>query len=272
MRFTTIVTVRDRRRGAARGEVAGRGLAIAGNLGLCVLEVDGADVGTSDPEPTLPVARAGVSQAVVDHVKGGDGALAVIDAHGGGPAGDPLFDTAAERILQRCPQPVLVLGPRADVLLPTRTLVVPSDGAGLVTAAIDAVQAWIECFGAADVTVLALGAADSWPTADDAPPADDAQRAVNTLAAGGIPAQLVRSADTEPAAAIVAACPDQAGTVVVLAAPRWPSTPTHWFSTARRLIRNGGHPVLLVPADLPSRERSRVGTNGPGGRSGDGED
>ena len=223
------------------------------------------------PDATLPVTLADLSQAVVDHVKGGEGALAVIDAHGGGPAADPLFDAAAERILQRCPRPVLVLGPRTDAVLPTRTLVVPSDGAGLVTAAIGVVRAWIECFGTADVIVLALGAADSWPASPDAPPLDDAERAVSALAAAAIPSRLVRSADTEPAAAIVAACPDT-GTVVVLPAPRWPNAPTHWFSTARRLIRDAGHPVMVVPMDLPSHERPRIGTNGPVGQSGDGED
>jgi nucleotide-binding universal stress UspA family protein len=252
--FTTVIAVRDRRRPGG-GEALGRAIAAAGHLPLTVLEVDEGDPRTIPAAATghrirLLVPSTAVGSAVIDHAEGRDGALIVIDALGGGPAGDELFDRDAEHILEHCPHPVLVLGPHANETWPA-TLIVPSDGAGLVPAAIPVVRSWIESIGAADVTVLALGAVDSWPATDDAPPLDDADEAMAALRADGIPASLVRSTVTEPDQAILAACAAHHGrAIVVVAAPPWSDAVTHWFSTSRRLIRHASCPVLVVPTEF----------------------
>ena len=46
-----------------------------------------------------------------------------------------------------------------------------------------------------------------------------------------IAATLVRSAVAEPAGAVLAACPHDGHSVIVVAAPRWAGAVTHWFST-----------------------------------------
>lgn len=258
MTFTAVITVRDRRRPGARGEAVGRAIAAAGHLPLTVLEVDHGDQRTTPDaghDLRLLVPAAAIGPAVIDHVRGRDDALLVIDAHGGGPPGDALFDRDAEHILQRGPRPVLVLGPHADETLPATTLLVPSDGAGLVGSAVPVVRSWIEGINDAAVTVLALGAVDSWPATDDAPAPDDAERAVAALVADGIRASLVRSTVAEPDEAILAACANHGRPIVVVAAPRWSGAVTHWFSTTRRLIRRAPCPVLVVPAELDDDDR-----------------
>ncbi len=254
-RFASLVTVYDGRRPTtAVSTMIGR-LAAAG-LDVTELDADGHD------EPDLlrpaarrsvhvPLAAGSVGAGIAEHVASRDGALLVIDALGGGAAADRLRDDDVEHVLEHVVQPVMLLGPGAAPTELPATLVVPIDGSGLAGAALPVIVRWCHTFAGTTVVLLGLAAADPWPADASAPPSDDVDRAGAVLAEHGCAAAVdrPRSADT---ASLLVDTSREHGRVLVVAAPRWPGSATHWYSTARRLIRQASCPVLIVPADGPT--------------------
>jgi nucleotide-binding universal stress UspA family protein len=225
--FCAVVAVADARHGGRAAELAAR-LAAVGNLPLTVLECRGAEV--------------------VEHTAGRDGAIIVLEAFGGGPPGDRLFDADAEVVLTRLRHPVLVLGPEARVPTTIPTPVVALDAGGASTA-VDAAARWHVTFRSGQPVVVALDPPDPWPDEGHAPVHDPARRVVVALARRGVEASLVRRVALDPAAAVLESAELVEEPVLVVAAPRWPGGPSHWYSTARRLIRHAHCPVLVAPAN-----------------------
>jgi nucleotide-binding universal stress UspA family protein len=245
--FCAVVAVADARHRGRAAELARR-LAEVGNVPLTVLE-SGHDRERSPSRTGVVLADGDLGPQVVEHATGRDGAIVVLEAFGGGPPGDRLFDADAEVVLTRLRHPVLVLGPAARVPPTTPTPVVALD-AGAHVAAAAAAARWQVTFRSPRPLVVALDPPDPWPDDGTASVEDPARRAVADLARHGIEASLVRRVALDPATAVLESAELVEEPVVVVAAPRWPGGPSHWFSTARRLIRRAGCPVLVVPADV----------------------
>ena len=73
--------------------------------------------------------------------------------------------------------------------------------------------------------------------------------AVANLADLGIVAAVRRLVTTDAAASLIEVAGTSESAILVVAAPRSPGRVTHWFATARRLIRYAPCPVLVVPSD-----------------------
>ena len=247
--FCAVVAVADARHSGRAVELAGQ-LAAVGNVPLTVLESG------RYGEPSrrhVALADGDLGRQVVDHAAGRDGAVVVLEAFGGGPPGDRLFDADAEVVLTGLRHPVLVLGPDARVPTTAPTPVVAVDATGASAAAVDAAARWQVTFRSGQPLVVALDPPDSWPDDGSGPVDDPARRAVADLARRGVEASLVRRVALDPASAVLESADLVEEPVVVVAAPRWPGGPSHWYSTARRLIRHAGCPVLVVAADAGQR-------------------
>ena len=138
------------------------------NVPLTILHA-GRDETARAPIPCDPGRRRGLGvgdlgRQVTDRVSGRIGALLVIEAHGGGPPGGRLFDADAEHVLQRLGQPVLVLGPHAEMPSGPAVLVVPVDAAVFGDVVMSVVDQWTQTFGAASVVVVSVEAPDRWPS------------------------------------------------------------------------------------------------------------
>jgi hypothetical protein len=144
---------------------------------------------------------------------------------------------------------VLVLGPQAASIDAAAALLVPVDGTSALDAIGAAVRRWAATFHPAEATVLALEAPDPWPADGTEASHDPPRRLTASLRADGVGASLRRIAtnDGDLAAVLLQAVPDR-DAILVVAAPRWPSTDNHWYATARRLIRRAPWPLLVVPA------------------------
>jgi hypothetical protein len=259
--FCAVLAVGNERR-AGRAVAFGAWLAAAGNLPLTVLEVRrdgpvgeqsalGTPGGAGDGARRVVLQDRDIGAQVADRVSGRDGALLVIDAHGGGPSGGRLFDVDAEHILERVRQPVVVVGPHAELPERQAVLMLPIDGGHDPDLVVRVVEAWTSTFGAADVMVIVLDAPDPWPPAaseGEEPLGEAASRALELLAERGVVASVRRLATVDAARSLVDAVDETRDAVLVLTAPRWPDGANHWFATVRRLIRHVACPVLVVPA------------------------
>lgn len=253
-RFCAVVAVNDCRR-AGRAPALGAALSDAGNLPLTILDVlsDGAvdrPVTAHGAERRTLLADDDVVAQVVERVSSRDGVLLVIDVHGGGPPGGRLFDDDAERLLERLHQPVLIVGPYASLPASPGVLVLPVDGAGPGDVVLPVVECWASTFGAADIVLAALDAPDPWPDDREESIGRETGRAAALLAERGIVPAVRRLVTTDAATSLIEMVAAFDDAVLVLAAPRWPGAASHWFATARQLIRYASCPAIIVPADL----------------------
>ena len=198
--------------------------------------------GTSARLDVVTLARRGDRTGdIVDRVGHRDG-IVVIDAHGGGFAGDLLFDEDAEALLQHVPVPVLVIGPHAtsnDI----RAHIVVADASTPLSQPLEVVARWAATFGPQPITVVILEAPSSWPTGDVQDDAT-AQAELNHHALTGTVAHV---ATAEPWSTVCELSVEHDHGLLVLTSVRWPGV-DHWFSTMRRVVRLARCPVLVVPA------------------------
>lgn len=185
-----------------------------------------------------------------DHVSGRDGTLLVIatTAHGG--RDEHQLGTVTDEVLRRTRQPVMVVGPRA--VEAAGCLVVATDDAETAGAAMPVVERWLATFGDREVRIVEVRAPDAWPERAPDAPAPWLDRYVDQLGACGITAvgEVVRGFD--PVVSVVDGIAGTDVAMIVVTSPSDPGQPTHWFRTARRLIRFAPRPVLVVPAEQPS--------------------
>jgi nucleotide-binding universal stress UspA family protein len=182
---------------------------------------------------------------VASAIKTRDGALLVLDALGGGPDADRLFDADAEHLLANVPLPTLVFGPHATLDTSRPVVLIAADHGPASAASLAVAQAWISTF-AAHAVVVGLDSPDSWPPDPTGATVDEPRHLAATLAAAGVSVELQRRSTLDPADTLVAAAADVPGGVLVIPAARYPTGMSHWFSTSRRLIRHASRPVLLA--------------------------
>jgi nucleotide-binding universal stress UspA family protein len=246
--FSVIIGVCDRRRPEMRSEVLAARLAAVGNIPLTALEiVDESVRPTLSPTPVhrTRLSGAGLGGQLVDRIGRGDDALVVLEAHGGGLPGDRLLDDEAEVVLERSRPPVLVLGPDAEAAMPT-TLIIAVDGTTPRDAVVRVATTWRHTFAATQLELIELVAPDPWPP-DDTSVAGDADPLLGHLTE----VRVEHSATTDPVGALLQATARRVDPALLVVAPRWPGS-SHWYSTARHLIRRAACPVMVVRADLTS--------------------
>jgi nucleotide-binding universal stress UspA family protein len=188
-------------------------------------------------------------EELIEHVGNRDGALLVIATTTWASSGADLLDPVAEDVLARVLQPVLVVGPNCTgPPHPFAPPVVVVDGSDIADAAVPVVKAWVRTFPSAGARVVEVVAPTRLPLPTDEM-ATHVRRYVDLLAGQGVAAtgDVVRGGEPARELATFAGALDPA--VVILTSPRWAGEPSHWFHTARRLIRRSIAPVLVVPAD-----------------------
>lgn len=248
-RFCALVTICDDHHRGVAPALAER-LATSANVPLTVFDAT-SDAARPKERPARAVALDphGVGSRVAADVKGRDGALLVLDAHGGGAGGAALLDLDAEHMLARIGQPLLLLGPRAAVPEGPWALVVPVDGTGVEQAPWRTAARWLRTFPPAHIVVVALTAADTWPDDGTEPTSDPAADVVAALQRDGARATMLRRPTADPAATLIEVAGGTPGAVIV-AAGSAPHRTSHWSSTVRRLVRRAPCPVLVVPDEL----------------------
>jgi hypothetical protein len=179
--------------------------------------------------------------AIAEYLAGHDGSLMLRATSAGGHDGGPLLDRIAETIMSDIARPLLLLGPRQtnprrdERLSPITVRDGASDDASLESAT----DIWTTTFPDLAPELLDVRAPDPWPTSS-AELGIDAERG----SAQGV--TELRTLDLDDA--LSSYLHGRRDAVVVVSSPRWASEPSHWWATARRLIRHQSCPVLVVPA------------------------
>jgi nucleotide-binding universal stress UspA family protein len=257
MAFERIIVVADEFSTSDRPFALARHLASAGNLTVEVVYgvLDG-ELREATPgwrlqrrldahglsAAELRVLRADEPElAVCEHLAGHDGSLILRSTSAGGHDGGPLRDRTAEAIMSHLPHPVLLLGPRqanprGDARLSPITV---RDGASEVASLDSATEIWISTFTNTQPELLEVLPPDPWP-----PSGVDPGPNVREARSGTVLTEL-RTVDLSDA--VLSHLNGRRDAVVVVSSPRWSSTPSHWWSTARRLVRHLSCPLLVVP-------------------------
>jgi hypothetical protein len=256
MQLHNVIVVADEFTTSDRPFALARRLAKAGDLSVHVVYGE-LDDGTRDGTPgwrlqrrldahglsaaTLSVVRSNEPElAVSEHLAGHQGSLILRGTSAGGHDGGPLLDRVAETIMRHVAQPLLLLGPRQanprrdDQLSP----ITVRDGGSEVAALLSATESWTETFPNIRPELVDVLPPDPWSGADvDGLERRDAGR--------GTDITELRTLDL--GTAILSHLGGRHDAVVVVSSPRWPSTPSHWWATTRRLVRQLPCPVLVVP-------------------------
>jgi nucleotide-binding universal stress UspA family protein len=190
----------------------------------------------------LRVLRADEPElALCEHLAGHDGSLILRSTSAGGHDGGPLLDRTAEAIMSHLPHPLLLLGPRqtnprGDAQLSPITV---RDGASEAATLDSATETWISTFTKVQPELLDVFPPDPWPRSgvDPGPKVREAR-------SGTVLTEL-RAVDLGDA--VLSHLNGRRDAVVVVSSPRWSSAASHWWSTARRLVRHLSCPVLVVP-------------------------
>ena len=218
-----ILAVDDRRRPQPRAAALGRRLGVLGNVPTTISTIAHDAVGPVD---------------IVDILGHRDGGTVVVmDVHGGGFPGDRLRDDDAEVAIASGRVPVLAIGPRAESRFGPDSLVIAIDRSGPADAALDFGVRWRNTFSPSKCVVVMLDAPSGWSDVED----------MEDIPVGhGFDGLVEHVVTIDPARSICATADVHAEPVIVVAAPGTPST-SHWFATARRLIRTAPCPVVVVP-------------------------
>jgi hypothetical protein len=222
--ITALLAVDDQRRPSPHAAGVARRLGIQGDIPVTTY--------TIEPDDDTPVD-------IADLVANRDRALLVIDVHGGGFPGDRLRDADAEAALGADGLPVLALGPRANTRSGPASLVVAIDRSAPQAAALDFGTRWRNTFHPAKVVVVLLDAPSGWSE----------DEVTDDIAVGhGFDGLVEHVVTLDPSRSIGETAAMHEDPVIVVASPRSPSA-SHWFATARRLIRTAPCPVVVVPGD-----------------------
>ena len=162
--------------------------------------------------------------------------------HGGGD--EAGLGPVTDEVLRRVHQPVLVVGPVAAPA--TGDLMLAVDATGIAHAALPFVEAWLRTFGGGTPRVVEVLPPDPWPSDDAAAPIGCVDEYVGRLAQRRIESSEVLRA-LDPALALAAHAASCHASMLVVTSPHDPGQPSHWYETARRLVRTSPCPVLVVP-------------------------
>jgi hypothetical protein len=221
--ITAIFALDDRRRPAPHAAAVARRLGVTGRVPTTVYTVAH---GAAEPIELVDI---------LGH-RGGD-TIMVMDAHGGGFPGDRLSDADVETVIAAGRIPVFALGPRAATRSGPDALVVAIDQSTSSDAALDFAVRWRNTFSPSEVVVAVLEAPSGWRETDE----------VDEVMVGhGLDGLVERVITLDPCRSICETAAVLHDPVVVVAAPSSAGT-SHWYSTARRLIRSARCPVVVVP-------------------------
>ena len=193
-------------------------------------------------------------RAIAAQVNNCDGALLVMATTARSALGVPVHGSVSEEVLGHVRQPVLLIGPNVQepCHMAKATLVACVDGSDSAEAALPVMVSWARSFGGPRpwfVEVIPpLGASFTAEGGDLE--STHVRSFVERLAADGIGASWRVLRGTDPVATLREFADDISGSVLVVTSERWPGS-SHWYSTARKLVRWSPRPVLLVPADRP---------------------
>jgi nucleotide-binding universal stress UspA family protein len=255
MRFEKLIVVADEFTTSDRPFALARRLAIAGDLAVEVVytvvddnhregipgwrlqrRLDAHGLSTAE----LRVLRGQEPElAVCEHLAGHDGSLILRGTSAGGHDGGPLLDHTAEAIMSHVPRQLLLLGPRQanprrDEQLAPITVV---DGASNVAALEEATDSRSSTFTNVQPELVEVLRGRARPTI---PPA--------SLATCRLAPSAPRFERLDAGVAVLSHLGRRRDAVVVVSSPRWSSVPSHWWATARRLVRRLPCPLLVVPA------------------------
>jgi nucleotide-binding universal stress UspA family protein len=240
-RFHAVLAVHTAHRGEVAREAAQRLAHVAG-IPLTLFDIAGGSEATVRP----PTDQLRTVAEVAAAIRTRDGALLVLDALGGGPPGDQLYDSDAEHLLANVPLPTLIFGPHATLAPTQPVLLIAADGGTACAASVPVAVAWTKTFPSSAV-VVGLDAPDPWPSDTTDPVVDPARQLAAALASAGVTVELERRNTLDPVGALIEAAAAVPGGVLVIPAARYRTAVNHWFSTSRRLVRHAPRPVLLAP-------------------------
>ena len=194
-----------------------------------------------------------VATAIVEHVRGREGALLVMDTAGAGLVSGVRRSITGD-LLGRLPQPVLLLGPSvpSEVPLATSTLVAGIDRTHADGPALSVITSWQRTFGGQPPRVVDVVAASGWPagTVDQATERRVLDGIVEALASEGVDAAADVLHGADPVTSLLAFAEGLGDPVFLMTSDRWAGGPSHWYSTTRRLVQQSTRPVVVVPSDL----------------------
>jgi nucleotide-binding universal stress UspA family protein len=192
-----------------------------------------------------------IADEVVEAVEERDGALLVM---GTALVSDPRRSVTG-RVVEALRQPVLLFGPNVPsaALCHAPTLVVGLAVDPRPRPGMSVVEAWQRTFGGPQPWLVDVIATAAWPSGsiENRWEMERVGAAAAELAERGVEASttVLRALDAVDALNELAA--GLAEPVFVITSDRSAAGSSHWYSTARRLLRESRHPVLLVPSDLP---------------------
>jgi hypothetical protein len=219
-----ILAIDDHRRPTPRAAAVARRLGVLGNVPTTLYTIAADEVGPTD---------------IVDLLAHRDGGtVLVMDVHGGGFPGDRLRDDDAEAVIAAGRVAVLAIGPRAESRSGPDALVVAIDHSSPGDAALDFGARWRNTFSPSKCAVVMLDAPSGWADSDDSEK--------EVIVGHGFDGLVEHVVTIDPAKSVCATASMHADPVIVVAAPCAPGI-SHWFATARRLIRTAPCPVAVVP-------------------------
>jgi nucleotide-binding universal stress UspA family protein len=189
--------------------------------------------------------------AIVEHVRGRDGALLVMATTAKAALDESHGGSVTEHVLSAAGQPVLLVGPNVDVGRPgsAPSLVVAVDASDLAAAALPLVVSWVRTFGGGPVTAVQV--IPMVPAiAEQAGPALEARnvrRYADELRNLGLPTRGAVVHGGDAVAGLIEAAGDVTDPVLVVTAEPWPDAGTHWRSTRRKLAFRSTCPILVGP-------------------------
>ena len=264
--FNTLIVATDLTAGQDRAIGVAVSLARRNKLPVEVLSVVATGRDPADAEQLrrtssgvrrhVTVTGDDVAAAIVEHVGGRDGALLVMATGGAGLVSGQRRSVTGE-VLAGLIQPVLLLGPAVPNAVPlaSPTLVAAIDRTHEPPLPVSMIDSWQRTFGGHRPCVVDVVATGGWPAGqiDDAVERQPADSAAELLAARGIDAAAKTVHAEDPASALLQFAFGLDDPVLLVMSDRWAGGPSHWYSTARRLVQRSPRPVLVVPRDLGDR-------------------
>ena len=203
------------------------------------------------PGPIVVVREDDPARAISSLVNNRQGALLVMATAARSALGLPGAGRVSEAVLALLRQPVLLIGPNVEepshVAPPT--LIACVDGSERDEVVLPVLATWTQTFGQRHPWVIEV-----IPRFGTAIPTDDGVETAHLcsfaerMAAAGIESSQRVVRNNDPVAALGEFAETLPASVLVIASEPWPGS-SHWFSTARRLVRSSTRPVLLVPDD-----------------------
>ena len=263
--FNTVIVATDLAAGPDRSLDFARTLAARGHLPLELLTVrpPASDPRHADRRGEAWAHSVGarltvavdddVATAILEHVRGREGALLLMGTGGAGLVSGVRRSITGD-LLGSVPRPVLLLGPAVPqgVSLSTPTLVAGVDRTHEASPALSVITSWQRTFGGHPPRIVDVVATSGWPadTVDQSAELHAVRAVVQALGVQGIEAAAAVLQGADPMTSLLEFAEGLEDPVFLTTSDRWAGGPSHWYSTTRRLVQHSTRPVLVVPSDV----------------------